>query len=165
MKEIWKTIDGFNNYLISNQGKVINLKSNNIKKCSKDKIGYIHIILFNRNKRKVFYIHRLVAQAFIPNPDNKPQVNHIDGNKLNNNLINLEWCTHSENMKHAFKSGLHSFKGERNNLSKLSEKQVLAIHGLYLSGMTLITLSKIYNVSMGCIKGIVYGYNWKYLIL
>ena len=70
--------------------------------------GYQRLGLRTKGKRKWFNVHRLVAQTFIPNPDNKPFVNHIDGNKSNNHVENLEWCNQSENMIHAFKTGLKS---------------------------------------------------------
>ena len=68
--------------------------------------GYYHVLLTENGIEKNHLIHRLVATAFIPNPDNKPQVNHKDGNKLNNNLDNLEWCTNRENAKHSYENGL-----------------------------------------------------------
>ena len=70
--------------------------------------GYIQVRLWDRNlgKMKYWRVHRLVATTFIPNPDNLPEVNHKDGNKQNNNVENLEWCTHSENIKHAYDIGL-----------------------------------------------------------
>ena len=65
-----------------------------------------HVELWKNNKREVPFIHRLVAKAFIPNPQNKPQVNHIDGDRRNNHVDNLEWCTNGENVKHAYAHGL-----------------------------------------------------------
>lgn len=97
--EIWKYIDNSNGYQISNLG---NIKSNNqIIKQRKNKSGYLYAMIVLNNKRKFVRVHRLVAQAFIPNINNKPYVNHIDGNKTNNNASNLEWVTPKENTKHA----------------------------------------------------------------
>lgn len=109
----WKDIQGYEGlYQVSNLGEVRSLKykgRNNIKilKGASDKDGYRRVALFDKEKcRKEYRIHRLVAEAFIPNPENKPQVNHIDGNKINNKSDNLEWATQEENMQHAYKMGL-----------------------------------------------------------
>ena len=129
MREIY---DG--RYAVDIEGKVYSLRNNagNIRKsplCLKERIGragYSSLCLYVPNNTNKGYIcvstHRIVAETFIPNPHNKPQVNHLDGNKLNNHVTNLEWVTASENMQHAHKNGLvtHSypykgkFNGEHN---------------------------------------------------
>lgn len=115
MKEIFKDIKGYEGaYQISNFGNVRSLKRNILLRQSPDRKGYLHIILYKNNKSKVGRIHRLVAETFIPNPENKPQVNHKDGNKLNNCVNNLEWVTNSENQKHAFKLHLQTNSGNNN---------------------------------------------------
>ena len=101
----WKTLDIIPNYLISNKGVVINKKTGKVLKHQLKK-GYHRLELVTLNGRKHFLVHRLVAQAFIPNPENKPQVNHINGNKNDNSVENLEWCTNYENAHHAIKNGL-----------------------------------------------------------
>lgn len=105
MKEIWKQIPN-SVYSISNTGKVRNNKTTRILKPIKDKDGYSLVGLVTTLGNKQFKIHRLVAQAFIPNPDNKPQVNHINGDKSDNRVINLEWNTCKENINHAISFGL-----------------------------------------------------------
>ena len=105
MKEIWKQIPN-SVYSISNTGKVRNNKTTRILKPIKDKDGYLKVNLYILGNRRTYTIHRLVAQAFIPNPDNKPQVNHINGSKTDNRVINLEWNTCKENINHAISSGL-----------------------------------------------------------
>lgn len=99
-KEIWKDIKGYPNYQISNQGRVWSTYRQRCLKPYKNNSGYLatHLIAIN-GKRKNELIHRLVALAFIDNPEGKPEVNHIDRNKENNNVENLEWVTHSENNK------------------------------------------------------------------
>lgn len=98
--ETFVKIDGFERYEVSNLGKVRNIKSGRILKPSLQKNGYLTYGLYENNKQKFLYLHRIIATAFIDNPDEKPCVNHIDENKLNNDLSNLEWCTVRENMIH-----------------------------------------------------------------
>lgn len=118
MQEIWKDVKEYEGlYQVSNYGRVksisyfnhANKKSyprNKILKPLKNEKGYLRIDLAKNGKSKKVRIHRLVAQTFISNPNNYQEVNHIDGNKQNNRVDNLEWCTHSYNMKHAVKLGL-----------------------------------------------------------
>lgn len=93
-------------YKISTNGKVYSLKRKKIKRIDTNRHGYERVNLFKNGRGKHFLVHRLVAQAFIPNPNNYSFVNHIDGNKLNNDVNNLEWCTWSQNMIHAYSHGL-----------------------------------------------------------
>lgn len=134
MEEIWRKIEGFSRYEISNKG---NLKANlkfrkgrnyqsRLLKPGKDKDGYYRTSLVSDDGiTKSKKIHRLVAEAFIPNLENKPCVNHIDGIKDNNILHNLEWCTVKENNIHAIKLGLSGQAGgEKHHMSKLNNIQV-----------------------------------------
>jgi hypothetical protein len=91
----WKRIN--QDYVISNEGHVINTNTNKLNKHTKTSLGYIRV-----SAGKNYLLHRLIAEAFIPNPDNLPEVNHIDGIKENNRVENLEWCTHADNVKHSF---------------------------------------------------------------
>lgn len=125
MKEIWKPY--IYTYEISNLGRLRNAKTNKILKANKVGRGYLGICvsLGSRNNYKMIRIHRAVAESFIPNPNNLPQVNHIDGNKLNNRVDNLEWCDSKYNTIHAISLGLKTFlKREDNPHSKLTEKDV-----------------------------------------
>lgn len=124
MQEIWKDIKGYeSHYQVSNLGRIKSLYfKNKYGVIHREKIlktgfnkKYYHVILSNEGETKMFYVHRLVAEAFIPNPENKPQINHIDGNKTNNNVNNLEWCTPSHNVKEAYKIGLIKIKKGSDN--------------------------------------------------
>jgi hypothetical protein len=100
-----KDINGFEFYQITINGDVYSKRTRRKMKSSKNHNGYLYVQFSVNNKKKNFYIHQLVAKAFIENPENKPFVNHKDFNKTNNHISNLEWCTNSENMKHAFSKG------------------------------------------------------------
>lgn len=106
MEDTWTKIKGFPNYSISNTGKIRNDSNGRLKTPVKGTTGYLNVDLYNNGKRKKAKIHRLVGEAFVDNPSNKEQINHIDGNKHNNSAENLEWVTASENMRHAFDKGL-----------------------------------------------------------
>ena len=97
----WRKIDGYENYSISKNGEVRNDKTGRIRKPTLGNHGYYILSLCKNSKRKIFRFHRLLALAFIPNPDNKTCVDHIDGNKTNNKLENLRWCTHQEKIGRA----------------------------------------------------------------
>lgn len=103
--EFWAQI-GETNYAVSTEGRVRNNNTGKIKTPVLTGDGYFHVDLYEDGKRRTVRTHRLVATAFHPNLDNKEQVNHKDGNKLNNSYDNLEWCTGSENMRHAYDTGL-----------------------------------------------------------
>lgn len=107
MKEIYKEIDGFPNYEVSNTGKVRNKKFKREKALGNDSHGYLKVDLYNGCVRTTRKVHRLVADAFLPKDPWRGDINHKDGNKHNNNVKNLERCTKSENIKHAYKNGLN----------------------------------------------------------
>jgi predicted XRE-type DNA-binding protein len=103
-----------------------------------------------------FSVSRLVAQVFIPNPDNKPAVNHLDGNKFNNHYTNLEWCTYSENMKHAYDTGLRTqANGNENSSTRIPEEELSNIQEMYKNGSTQKYIADIYGVTQSQISRIV----------
>lgn len=113
-------------YKINKNGKVLSVKQNKILKGKIGIKGYVEISLSKEGKRKYTTLHRLLAETFIKNEHNKKCVNHKDGNKLNNSLDNLEWCTYSENIKHAFDTGLK--KPRRNGLTYEQHHKVKVKH-------------------------------------
>ncbi len=102
-------------------------------------------------------LHRIIAEAFIEKEKGKPEVNHIDGNKLNNSIENLEWCNRSENVQHSYSIGLRT--GSIPN--KLKAENVKEIRKLYIEGYSQVKISKLFNVSVACINSVVNYRNWK----
>jgi len=96
-------IEGYKNYKITDQGEVINTNSNHTMKKQINNSGYYRVELSRLGKQKRYFVHRLVATAYIPNKEDLPQVNHLNGDKLDYRAANLEWCTSSQNHKHSYK--------------------------------------------------------------
>lgn len=122
--EKWKPVKDFENkYEISNFGKLRNKINGHIYKNTNQYGDYFSVVLYDNGKKKNTRIHRLVAEAFIPNPNNYPCVNHIDMNKQNNRVDNLEWCTQSYNVRHAINNGSSMMLGFKNyNKNKAHNK-------------------------------------------
>lgn len=183
-EEIWKDVKGYEgHYQISSAGIVRSLDrqvsqwNESAKRVTSrlqksiymspfyDKDGYLKVQLTRNGERHKFFLHRLVALNFIPNPENKPEVNHKDGVKDNNNLPNLEWNTTSENQRHAIANKLYvTAKGEDSGQAKLKEVEVREIHDLWASGeVTQEYLSQKFGVRTGTISRIVNGIRWRHI--
>lgn len=115
-------IKDFEDYLIDENGKVYSIRKNKWLKTHINKYGYEKVVLQKNKFRKTLSVHRLVAIAFIPNPNNYPQVNHIDGEKTNNNVSNLEWCTPKHNMNEAVRIGLFESVKKKNRENAIKNK-------------------------------------------
>ena len=176
MSEVWKDIGDYEgSYQVSNMGRVRSLdrvvtfkdgrvrkyKGRVLKLCVNTQ-GYEVIQLYNDNVGTTKTVHRLVLEAFKPHVNMSDlEVNHMDGNKLNNHLINLEWVTGRDNILHAYDIGLRSNKGERNPHAKLSNTDVLEILQKLDKGGTHRDIALDYGVSKGCISKINVGIRWK----
>ena len=166
--EIWKKVEGFEDYEISNQGRLKkNLKyrkyrsyQSKILSPTKDKDGYFRTALSKNGKHYMRIIHRLVAIAFIENKENKPCVNHKNGIKQDNHVSNLEWCTVKENNIHAIKMGLSGQEGgEFHHMSKIKLKDVLEIKE-NKNKLSQRELGVIYGISQTQVSRILRGKRW-----
>jgi hypothetical protein len=165
MAEVWKSlkslVKGGDNYSISNLGNLRNDKNGRIRKHTKHKSGYLTTTLSERSTQ---YVQRLVALAFIPNPENKPFVNHLDGNKQNNIVGNLEWSTPSENIIHANKTGLQTHpKGEDHHSARLTEKEVIKIKEMLRDGVRGKDIVKQFSITKQMVYYIKNGRSWQHV--
>lgn len=151
--EIWKTITNFENYEVSNYGQVRSKQysKNRILKPENSK-GYLRVTFSKNNVQTRFLVHRLVACNFIENLDQKKCVNHIDGNKLNNNLSNLEWVTYSENEIHSY-----NYLGKINPIRKLKDKDVIYIKNNSIKGKNsnIKDIAKLFKVNISTIYNVL----------
>lgn len=169
-KKVWVYIKGTDNYFVSNFGDVKHREYQ--RKPSHDKDGYLQIGLEIDGRKTTRKIHRLVAEAFIPNVENKPQVNHIDGDKENNRIDNLEWVTNSENQYHKYRilgyvEPLETRLKKRLNCGKSNKKKVVCVE----TGQeydSARTASKFMGLHFTAVSSAIYsnrtcgGYHWKY---
>lgn len=163
IKERWKRIKDYPNYLVSNFGRFRNIKTGKLLKPGQLSTGYCKITFCKNGIPKQFLAHRVVAKYFIgPCPEGY-EVNHIDGVKKNNHYFNLEYVTRSENQKHSFRIGLKSHVGEKNSQSILTEKDIREIRSIYKIGMTHQEIADEFGVSRVSITYIINRKNWSYV--
>lgn len=167
---MWKDVSGYNGvYKVSDDGKVVRAISC-IKAKAKhigynDPNGYVFVTLSKNNITKKYSVHRLVALHFIGKPPiHKQCINHIDGNKSNNNVKNLEFCSPMENTQHAIKIGLIKRSGSDHHKAKLTESDVLKIRNEYKTNKyTQTEIAKRFNVGQVAISLIIRKVNWKHI--
>lgn len=170
LEEEWRDIKGYEGlYQVSNCGRIKSLSrliynvghgytkrsSERIKKLGTHTKGYLQVQLCKNGANKTIKVHRLVAQAFIPNPNNFLQVDHIDGDKTNNHVTNLEWVTNTENHKRKMCMGLNvNLSGEKHGRNKYSEEVVKKLYIEYLNGIPQNKLALKYNVNKTTVNAI-----------
>lgn len=163
-EEIWKDVVGYEQYyMVSNTNKLRSKKTGRVllPHVGKRKYWVINMHFTSRTDHKLKTMHRMMADAFIPNPENKPWVNHIDGNTFNNDLANMEWSTISENTEHAYDIGLH----------KMAPVEQYSLSGEFIRRWDAVTYTRELGINASNVisvcKGIrksTGGYIWKYAV-
>lgn len=165
--EQWKSLKGIvdcgDNYEISNLGNVRNVKTKKLRTPQLRDNGYLATMLSYKGKVKNYLIHRLVALAFIPNPENKPMVNHLDGIKINDWVDNLEWSTGKENSDHAYENGLANNRGSNNVMARLTESDVVEIKKLLVQNVLHEDIAERFSIAKTAIAKIQRGERWAYV--
>lgn len=158
-------ISGFPEYLIFSDGRIYSKKRNKYLKLNPVKGGYLQVKLykFNNNIKKNIYVSRLVAEHFIHNKENKKEVNHLDGDKNNNDINNLEWATPKENMQHAYDNGFQiAIKGKDHYCAKLTENDVIEIRKIFPK-IPSKDLAEKYNVTPQAIDCVIKRKSWRHI--
>ncbi|USL89371.1 DNA endonuclease [Bacillus phage vB_BceH_LY2] len=168
MKEIWKplkdVVDKGDNYEVSTLGNLRNRNTGRVLTPSVNERGYVRIQLSYKGTTKKYSVHRLVALAHINNPKNHPEVNHIDGNKTNNKVHNLEWVTRDENIKHAKDNNLYSvFIGENHGNAKLTVNDVIQIKELLKVYTPTRDILAKFNIKKPTLSAIKTGATWSHV--
>lgn len=161
MIEDYKKLREYPMYRIYNTGKIYSEYYKKFLHQHDDNSGYLQVTLRGIHGRKTVKVHILVAKAFLPNPKKLPEVNHIDCNKYNNNLTNLEWASKHDNMLHA---SIYSYKN-RESLSPLNQDKVRLIPLLLEYGFSIKLIATLYRVGHVTIRNIIQGKTWKHLHL
>jgi hypothetical protein len=152
-------------YEISRDGVIRNRKNKKLKAQYIGSTGYYMVSFSYFNKSKPQRVHRLLAKTFIPNPNNLPEINHKNGNKLDYSLENLEWVNRTENVRHAFKTGLANNTGSNNGMCKLDEESVKIIKRMLQDGIsqTKIAFKLNHKVTRSAISAISTGRLWRHI--
>ncbi len=164
MREKWKPIKNYeSSYLVSDMGRIKSLYTGKFLTPSPDSDGYAVLSLTRSGIRRSYRWHKLVLSAFIDNKHNKSQINHINGNKLDNRLSNLEWVTPGENIKHAYKMGIKRQDGSHNNASKLEDDEVFEIRRRAITGENQSIIARDYGISQPTVSLIKLKRLWRKL--
>lgn len=178
MQEIWKPVPGYEGlYDVSNTGQVRALDrvvrsrwgtdkpiKGGLKAFAKNSQGYHSVHLYKVGKMGRAYVHRLVASVFLPNPQELPQVNHHDGDKSNNAVTNLEWCTGTSNCTHALRTNLYeSAKGQQIASAKLTEAEVREVRELAARGEMHKDIASVFGIGRKAITKIVNHQRWRHV--
>lgn len=159
-----KTIEGTNGkYVIYENGEVVSVKTGCSLKHMNFGAGYKSVAIYRNGKFQHQTIHRLLAEAFIPNPENKPVVNHLNGIKDDNRLQNLKWATYSENNKHAFNTGLNKVKqGSERHTSTINEEKVYEIREMFKT-KKISEISRELKLGYDLVRGVCVRKTWKHI--
>ena len=173
--EIWRVILGYPTYEVSNLGRVRRITTGRILKNGRlpawrnKNLPYARVGLSVRGTKapKGFMVHKLVANAFVPNPDNKPCVNHINHDPFDARAANLEWCTHRENTMHAYLAGRlpvpHPGHGVHNHDAKLTDDDVRKIRKMSATGLSNARVAKVFGIDRSIVSRIKNGHSWKHV--
>jgi hypothetical protein len=159
---MWKDVPTFSGrYEASETGEIRHATTKHIRKQRINKFGYCQINISRNDgtgKSNTVLVHKLIAETFIPNPDNLPEINHINGVKSDNRVENLEWCTRSENQIHAYKMGLsYVYHGEEHPKAKFTNEQAHQVKQMYNNGISQQKIADFFHVSQTTIGRILRG--------